>query len=239
MTCAARSRPAARSSPARLAATTSAVAAALDAAHEAGLVHRDVKPANVLVGGAADEGRIYLTDFGISRRAGGGETMTREGELIGTADFVSPEQVAGDPVDHRSDVYALGAVVHYAATGQSPFPRDSELAVLFAHANAPRPRPSTIVTGLPPGVDGVVARAMAIDPGTATRPPASSPPRWRRRSTAARPQHSTFRPPGIPNVPPASSASPPGAAGSAEGRRGRAAAVRGAGWSPRWSSRSS
>ena len=140
------------------------VAAGLDAAHAAGLLHRDVKPANVLVGAGADDGRVCLTDFGISRATGAGETITGTGELIGTADFVAPEQASGDPVDHRADLYALAAVVHFTLTGRPPFPRDNELATLFAHANAPRPRPTEVRPDLPPGLDELVARGMAVDP---------------------------------------------------------------------------
>jgi YVTN family beta-propeller protein len=140
------------------------VAAGLDAAHERGLLHRDVKPANVLVEGVDGEERAFLTDFGISRIAGGGGTVTASGELLGSPDYVAPEQVAGDRVDYRTDVYALGCLLHFALTGQPPFPRDNDLAKLFAHANAPRPRPSELVPGLPTALDGVVARAMAIRP---------------------------------------------------------------------------
>jgi streptogramin lyase len=141
-----------------------AVAGGLGAAHAAGLIHRDVKPANVLVGEGRDAGRVFLTDFGISRTARAGETVTRTGEIIGTADFVSPEQIAGEPVDERADIYALGAVVHFALTGSVPFPRETELATLFAHANAPRPRPAELRSDLPLALDSVVARAMAINP---------------------------------------------------------------------------
>ena len=150
--------------PTEAAGVIEAVAAGLDAAHAAGLIHRDVKPANVLVGSGADAGRVYLTDFGISRTASGGETVTDSGELVGTADYVAPEQIAGDDVDHRADIYALGAVLHFALTGQAPFPRDNELATLFAHSNAPRPRPSQARPGLPEAIDPVVEKAMAIDP---------------------------------------------------------------------------
>jgi serine/threonine-protein kinase len=150
--------------PGAAAAVVSAVAAGLDAAHAAGLIHRDVKPANVLVGAEADAGRVYLTDFGISRTTTGGETVTGTGELVGTADFIAPEQIAGEQVDHRADVYALGAVLHYALTGQAPFPRENELATLFAHTNAPRPRPSAVRAGLSPLLDPIVERAMAVDP---------------------------------------------------------------------------
>ena len=150
--------------PRRAAEIIRGAAAGLDAAHRAGLTHRDVKPANVLVGDGADAGRVYLTDFGISRTIGGGETLTGTGELVGTADFISPEQIAGGEVGHRADVYALGAVLHFALTGRAPFPRENELATLFAHANAPRPRPTEARTDLPAGIDAVIERAMAIDP---------------------------------------------------------------------------
>ena len=142
----------------------SALGSALDAAHGAGLIHRDVKPANVLVGAGADDGRIFLTDFGISRTADGGETVTRSGELLGTAGFVAPEQIAGDPVDHRADLYALGAVAYYALTGEPPFVRESELATLFAHASAPRPRATERREDLAAGVDAVLARSLAVAP---------------------------------------------------------------------------
>jgi DNA-binding beta-propeller fold protein YncE len=140
------------------------VAGGLDAAHHARLIHRDVKPANVLVGEGEDAGRVYLTDFGISRAVGGGETVTGTGELVGTADFVSPEQISGDPVDYRADIYALGGVLYFILTGRPPFARESELATLFAHANAPRPSVSEARPDLPPALDRVIATAMAIRP---------------------------------------------------------------------------
>ena len=151
--------------PGAAAEVIGAVAGALDAAHSAGLIHRDVKPANVLVGAGADAGRIYLTDFGISRSTrSGAETVTGTGEVVGTADFIAPEQIAGAEVDRRADVYALGAVLYYALTGEAPFPRENELATLFAHANAPRPRPSEVRPGLSTRFDAVVEKAMAVDP---------------------------------------------------------------------------
>ncbi len=148
----------------RVARLVGGIASGLDAAHARGMVHRDVKPANVLIEGADGEERVFLTDFGISRIAAGGATVTASGELLGSADYVAPEQIAGDRVDQRADVYALGCMLHFALTGQAPFPRDNDLAKLFAHANAPRPRPSELVPGLPSELDGVVARAMAIRP---------------------------------------------------------------------------
>ena len=150
--------------PGAAAAVIGDVADGLDAAHAAQLIHRDVKPANVLVGGGADAGRVFLTDFGISRTMSGGETVTGTGELVGTVAFVAPEQITGDPVDHRADIYALGAVLYFTLTGQSPFPRENELATLFAHTNAPRPRPSEAMPALTPDLDPIVERAMAVDP---------------------------------------------------------------------------
>mgnify|MGYP000371383462 CR=1 FL=1 len=147
----------------RAARVIAGVAAALDAAHAAGLVHRDVKPANVLIEDG-DEERVYLTDFGITRTTKGGETLTGTGEFVGSVDYIAPEQAAGEPVDARTDVYSLGGVAHFALTGGQPFPRDSQVATLFAHANAPRPRPTAIDPNLPAAVDAVIVKAMATDP---------------------------------------------------------------------------
>ena len=140
------------------------IAAGLDAAHARGLIHRDVKPANVLVERDGEAERVFLTDFGISRLAGSTESLTTTGEFFGSVDYVAPEQIEGEPVESRTDVYALGGVLHFLLTGQPPFPRDTELAKLFAHANAPRPRPSEVVPGLPAAIDAVVAKAMAKRP---------------------------------------------------------------------------
>jgi DNA-binding beta-propeller fold protein YncE len=150
--------------PARAVRVLAGIAAALDAAHARGLIHRDVKPANVLVERDGDAERVFLTDFGISRLAASEESLTTTGEFFGSVDYVAPEQIEGDPVDARTDVYALGGVLHFLLTGQAPFPRDTELAKLFAHANAPPPRPSEVRPGLPPAIDDVVAKAMAKRP---------------------------------------------------------------------------
>ena len=150
--------------PARAVRFLAGIAAGLDAAHAKGLVHRDVKPANVLIERDGDAERVFLTDFGISRFAGSGESLTTTGEFFGSVDYVAPEQIEGEPLDHRTDVYALGGVLHFLLTGQPPFPRDTELAKLFAHVNAPPPRPSEAVHGLPPAIDDVVAKAMAKRP---------------------------------------------------------------------------
>jgi YVTN family beta-propeller protein len=150
--------------PAHTVRVLTGIAAGLDAAHARGLIHRDVKPANVLDERDGDAERIFLTDFGISRLAGSEESLTTTGEFFGSVDYVAPEQIEGDPVDVRTDVYALGGVLHFMLTGRPPFPRDTELAKLFAHANAPPPRPSETVPGLPPAIDDVVAKAMAKRP---------------------------------------------------------------------------
>lgn len=137
------------------------VAGALDAAARSGVVHRDVKPGNILLPDD-DVEHPYLTDFGIARAAG---SRAAPGERwAGTKEYVSPEQVAGEEVDARSDIYSLGAVLFRCLTGSVPFPSDDEAAMLQAHSEAPRPRPSEWSPGLPTEIDAVVQRAMAIDP---------------------------------------------------------------------------
>ena len=137
-------------------------AGALDAAHARGLVHRDVKPSNVLVSDAEDRPHAYLTDFGLSKRVDTASTLTRSGELLGTPDYMAPEQVRGEAVDARTDVYALACTLFQALSGEVPFPRDNSYAKLFAHAN--EPPPSLPNTELPSALDEVVRRGMAKDP---------------------------------------------------------------------------
>ena len=135
------------------------VGSALDAAHRHGLVHRDVKPANVLLAG--DE-QAYLTDFGLTKRVATSAqaTVSRENVWVGTLGFVAPEQIRGERVDARTDVYALGCVLVYAVTGAAPFVRESDEATLWAHLNAPPPTEQ-----LPWQFASVVARALSKDPG--------------------------------------------------------------------------
>ena len=140
------------------------VAAALDAAHERGLVHRDVKPANVLLEGEPGRERAYLTDFGISKLVGAAGELTTTGRFMGTVDYVAPEQIAGGQVDGRADVYSLSCILFHALAGEPPFRRDTQLATLFAHANDPRPRLSGLVSGSPPELDEALARGMAKRP---------------------------------------------------------------------------
>ena len=129
------------------------VAGALDTAHARGLVHRDVKPSNVLV--AADD-RVYLADFGLSRSLGEAGASIGAAKSLGTIDYVAPEQIRGEEVDGRADVYALGCLLHECLTGEPPFRRSSDAAVLFAHLEE---EPPTL-----PGLEQVTAKALAKDP---------------------------------------------------------------------------
>jgi YVTN family beta-propeller protein len=143
------------------------VAGALDAAHTRGLVHRDVKPGNVLL--AMEGGTVshaYLADFGLTRRVSGGvRGLTVSGQVLGTIDYIAPEQVEGGQVDGRADQYSLGCVLFECLTGMVPFRRDSELAVLWAHVHDPPPRIGEHRPGLPAALDGVIGRALAKAPG--------------------------------------------------------------------------
>jgi YVTN family beta-propeller protein len=142
------------------------VAGALDAAHARGLVHRDVKPANILL--AVEDGavtRAYLADFGLTKRVGGARGLTASGQVLGTIDYVAPEQVEGGPVDGRADQYALGCVLFESLTGVVPFHRDTELAVLWAHVHDPPPRIGEHRPDLPVALDDVIGRALAKAPG--------------------------------------------------------------------------
>src|SRR4051794_38284615 len=149
-----------RLEPGRAAAIVAQIADALDAAHAAGLVHRDVKPANVLIAGS----HVYLSDFGITRVQDAETTrITESGGWVGTVDFMAPEHLRGEKVDARADTYALGCVLFTALTGAPPFRRPTVPATITAHLHEEPPRPSA-TPGVPPGFDAVVARALAKDP---------------------------------------------------------------------------
>ena len=149
-----------RLAPARVAAIACQIGAALDAAHGVGLVHRDVKPANVLLTGE----HAYLADFGLSQLVGSDTRLTSTGQWIGTVDFMAPEQFSGAEVDARADVYALGCVLYDALTGEVPFPRGTVPATMLAHMHETPPRPTAVAADVPAGFDRVVARALAKDP---------------------------------------------------------------------------
>ena len=132
------------------------VASALDAAHERGLVHRDVKPSNVLIAGG---GHCYLADFGLTYDAADRGDLTLTGQVVGSVDYAAPEQIEGKPVDGRADVYSLGCLLYEWLTGSVPFPKDSDLAVLWAHVNEEPPRLDAYPTLTP-----VLQRALAKRP---------------------------------------------------------------------------
>lgn len=207
-------------------------ASALDAAHARGLVHRDVKPGNLLV--ASGEGpesseHIYLSDFGLTKKTDSKSRMTSTGQFVGTLDYVAPEQIQGKEVSGRTDLYSLACVVCECLTGKAPYERDSEVAVMYAHLQDPPPKPTETRPDLPAGIDDAIARALAKNPedryescrdfiralrelrgGAAAAVPVQRPARGRRRkqtpveaSTGPRP---TPTPPPMPVVTPVDSA---------------------------------
>jgi hypothetical protein len=138
----------------------SQVADALDHAHERGLVHRDVKPSNVLLD---PREHVYLADFGLSRRISETGIPAGPGPSLGTPAYAAPEQIQGGDVDARADVYSLGCVLYECLTGDKPFERESELAMLWAHLQEPPPKASEHEPGLPVEIDAVIATALAKD----------------------------------------------------------------------------
>ncbi|WKG08543.1 serine/threonine-protein kinase [Nocardia sp. PE-7] len=150
--------------PARAVGIIAQTAEALDYAHDRGVLHRDVKPANILLGPSRSGDRVLLTDFGIARLRGDARQLTRTGAFLATLAYASPEQLSGEPVDHRCDQYSLGCTLFTLLTGESPFPADNPGAVVAAHLTKPVPRASAVVGDLPPGIDAVIARAMAKAP---------------------------------------------------------------------------
>src|SRR5215469_7468003 len=153
--------------PARAADIIAQVGSALDAAHARGLVHRDVKPANMLLDDAAGEDRqdhVYLSDFGLSKQSLSQTAITSQGQVVGTLDYIAPEQIEGRAVDGRTDLYALACAAFELLSGAPPFKRDGGLAVVWAQLSEPPPPLTARRAGLPSAVDDVLARAMAKSP---------------------------------------------------------------------------
>jgi len=227
------------------------IGVALDFAHGKGLVHRDVKPANILLvaGQYGDDEHAYLIDFGITKNVEADRTLTMTGHFVGTPEYVAPEQIVNDRIDGRADQYALACVLHHCLTGSPPFQRDTTVDVLFAHMHAEPPRPSAVNATLPESVDNAIMRALSKDPKrryetcrafiAAARAGTGAP--TPQRATAA-PPPTTFvpqsqPPPGTPLPPmpeaggeptdpavsesPQSPAPPPPAAGTGSGGRRR------------------
>ncbi|MFD4428195.1 protein kinase [Nocardia sp. NPDC058497] len=140
-------------------------AAGLDAAHRAGLLHRDVKPANLMLESRTGEpDRVLVADFGIAKSGTDGTALTEAGAFLATLAYAAPELIRLDAVDHRADLYSLGCTLYELLTGRKPFPRDVAAAVVNAHLTAPPPRPTELNPHLPPAIDAVIARAMAKNP---------------------------------------------------------------------------
>jgi serine/threonine-protein kinase len=157
-----------RLSPARVARIVSQVASALDEAHSRGMVHRDVKPGNMLIGTVAGSGQpdhVYLSDFGLSKQSVSSNSLTATGQFLGTLDYMAPEQVEGRPIDGRADLYALACSAFEMLAGQPPFRRDDSVAVMWAQVSAPTPSLRAVRPELPIAVDQVMATAMAKSPG--------------------------------------------------------------------------
>jgi protein kinase-like protein len=201
---------------------------ALDAAHAAGLVHRDVKPANILIAsgvGPSPEGRVFLTDFGLTKRLDSRTRLTRTGFFLGTVAYSAPEQLQGREVDGRTDVYSLVCVLYQCLTGALPFQRDTDPAMVAAHLMDPPPAPTALRRELPPALDDLVRRGMAKSPDDryqtcrevvdelqrairrdAAPPAVAAPPPPPR--TVAAPPPETPAPPPLPPMPPAADPAP-------------------------------
>jgi hypothetical protein len=150
--------------PDRTIALLRPVAAALDAAHRRGLVHRDVKPANILIANDEGEEHVYLSDFGLSKHTSSRSGLTKTGTFMGTVDYVAPEQIQGHDVDGRTDGYSLACVLFECLTAKVPFVKDSDVATLFGHIQDPPPRVTQARESLPREIDEVIAEGMAKNP---------------------------------------------------------------------------
>ena len=196
-------------SPADTVTIIAQVARALDAAHRAGLVHRDVKPSNVLLSRDEAGGSVfaYLVDFGIARMASGSPStqLTRAGTTVGSLDYMAPERFLEQPVDGRTDVYALGCLLYECLTAERPFPLDGMAPRMSAHLSSPPPRPSQRRPGVPAALDEVVATGMAKSPGERFATAGDLASAARRALAGSAPASST---PAAPPPPPGRPASP-------------------------------
>jgi serine/threonine-protein kinase len=154
-----------RLEPARALALLAQVAEALDVAHEQGLIHRDVKPGNMLISSRAGREHVYLSDFGLTKQTGSESGLTESGQFMGTVDYVSPEQVARQPATAASDLYALGCVLFECLAGEPPFRAESLMGVLYGHVNEPVPSLRERRPELPEAIDPVIEWALAKYPG--------------------------------------------------------------------------
>src|SRR6059058_758671 len=140
------------------------IASALDVAHSTGLMHRDIKPGNVMIAAGQPE-HCYLTDFGLSKNPSADSiALTAQGEFVGTIDYTAPELVLGKAFDNRLDVYSLGCLFYECLSGTPPFPKERDVEVLYAHIQDPPPAITSVRPDLPPALDGVIATAMAKAP---------------------------------------------------------------------------
>jgi ATP/maltotriose-dependent transcriptional regulator MalT len=147
--------------PIEIARTVEQIAAALDHAHGRGILHRDVKPSNVLI----DEGDwIQLADFGLAKMMVGDGTLTGSGAVLGTPSYMAPEQGMGTTVDHRADIYSLGVILYEMVTGQLPFYGDNSMVIIVKHINEPVPPPCSVNPSVPQVVEGVILKALAKAP---------------------------------------------------------------------------
>ena len=157
-------RPGAPLPAARVVGIITQVASALDAAHARGLVHRDVKPGNMLLDASASIDHVYLSDFGLSKQSLSSSHLTATGQFLGTLDYVAPEQIEGRLVDGRTDLYALACATFELLSGSPPFQREERLAALWAQLSEPPPALTFRRADLPPAVDPVLAKALAKSP---------------------------------------------------------------------------
>jgi serine/threonine protein kinase/subtilisin-like proprotein convertase family protein len=194
--------------PERTIALLRPVAAALDTAHRRGLVHRDVKPANILIANDEGEEHVYLSDFGLSKHTSSRSGLTKTGQFMGTVDYVAPEQIQGHTVDGRADGYSLACVLFECLTAKVPFAKDSDVATLFGHIQDPPPRVTQARETLPGEIDGVIAHGMAKNPDD--RPQTSTSLIDAAARALGAPSGPKEAPPSVPAAPTILAPPPPG-----------------------------